>query len=50
MGKIPVGQQNSEAIEIFFEDHGTGQAGYRVIAYGRRRFGQSGQPKTAWHR
>jgi hypothetical protein len=35
MGKITVGQL---------------QAGYRVITYDRRRFGQSGQPKTAWHR
>jgi hypothetical protein len=25
MGKITVGQQNSEAIEIYYEDHGTGQ-------------------------
>jgi hypothetical protein len=25
MGKIVVGQQNSEAIEIYYEDHGTGQ-------------------------
>jgi non-heme chloroperoxidase len=74
MGKITVGQQNSEAIEIYYEDHGTGQpavlvhgypldghswekqervllqAGYRVITYDRRGFGQSSQPTTAWRR
>ena len=47
MGKSTVGQQNSEAIEIHCEDHGTG---YRVITCDRRRFGQSRQPTTAWHR
>ena len=47
MGKTTVGQQNSEAIEIYCEDHGTG---YRVITYDRRRFGQSSQPTRAWHR
>lgn len=47
MGKSTVGQQNSETIEIHREDHGTG---HRVITYGRRRFGQSSQPTTAWHR
>ena len=25
MGRITVGQQNSKAIEIYHEDHGTGQ-------------------------
>jgi non-heme chloroperoxidase len=74
MGKITFGQQNSEAIEIYYEDHGTGQpvvlvhgyplnghsgekqecvllqAGYRVIAYDGRGFGQSSQPTTAWRR
>jgi non-heme chloroperoxidase len=74
LGKITVGQQDSEAIEIYYEDHGTGQpvvlvhgyplnghswekqgrvllqAGYRVITYDRRGFGQSSQPTTAWHR
>jgi hypothetical protein len=35
MGKITVGQQNSEAIEIYYEDHGTGR---------------SSQPTTAWRR
>ncbi len=38
MGKIIVGQQNSEAIEIYHEDHGTGQP---------VGFGQSSQPTTA---
>jgi hypothetical protein len=47
MGKSTVGQQNSEAIEIHCEDHGTG---YRVSTCDRRRFGQSRQPTTAWHR
>jgi predicted alpha/beta hydrolase len=37
MGKITVGQQNSEA-------------GYRVITNDRRGFGQSSPPTTAWHR
>ena len=35
------------------KSHAVGQAarpGYRVITYDRRRFGQSRQPKTAWHR
>jgi non-heme chloroperoxidase len=74
MGKITVGQQNSEAIEIYYEDRGTGQpvvlvhgyplnahswekqecvllqAGYRVITYYRRGFGQSSPPTTAWRR
>jgi len=74
MGRITVGQQNSEAIGIYHEDHGTGQpvvlvhghpmnghswekqervlsqAGYRVITYDRRGFGQSSQPTTAWRR
>jgi non-heme chloroperoxidase len=68
MGKITVGRQNSEDIELYYEDHGTGQpvmlihgyplnghswekqervlldAGYRVITYDRRGFGQSSQP------
>jgi hypothetical protein len=44
MGKSTVGRQNSEAIEIPCEDHGTGR---RVMTYDRHRFGQ---PTTAWHR
>ena len=43
MGKITVGQQNSEAIEML-------QAGYRVITYDRRGFGESSQPTTARRR
>ena len=65
MGHITVGQENSTPIELYYEDHGTGQpvvlihgyplnghswerqtrellaAGYRVITYDRRGFGQS---------
>lgn len=43
MGKITVGQQNSEAIEIYDKDHGTGQPVVLVP-------GQSSQLTTAWHR
>ena len=45
MGKITVGQRSWEKQERVLL-----QAGYLVIPYERRRFGQSGQPKTAWHR
>jgi non-heme chloroperoxidase len=72
MGKITVGRQNSDDIDIYYEDHGTGQpvvlihgyplnghswekqervllhAGYRVITYDRRGFGQSSQPTTGY--
>jgi len=72
MAKITVGRQNSEDIEIYYEDHGTGQpvvlihgyplnghswekqervllaAGYRVITYDRRGFGQSSQPTIGY--
>ena len=72
MAKITVGRQNSEDIEIYYEDHGTGQpvvlihgyplnghswekqervlleAGYRVITYDRRGFGQSSQPTVGY--
>src|SRR6476619_3839024 len=72
MSTITVGQQNSEDIEIYYEDHGTGQpvvlihgyplnghswekqervlleAGYRVITYDRRGFGQSSQPTVGY--
>ena len=65
MGMITVGEQNSTPIELYYEDHGSGQpvvlihgypldghswekqasellaAGYRVITYDRRGFGQS---------
>ncbi|MET7669070.1 alpha/beta fold hydrolase [Micromonospora luteifusca] len=67
MPYIRVGEENSTAIELYYEDHGTGQpvvlihgfplsghswekqsaellrAGYRVITYDRRGFGQSSQ-------
>ncbi|MFF1675678.1 alpha/beta fold hydrolase [Streptomyces sp. NPDC058256] len=69
---ITVGQENSANIDLYYEDHGTGQpvvlihgypldghswekqtaalldAGYRVIAYDRRGFGQSSQPTTGY--
>src|SRR6202158_4499560 len=72
MTKITVGRQNSTDIEIYYEDHGTGQpvvlihgyplnghswekqervlleAGYRVVAYDRRGFGQSSQPTIGY--
>jgi len=72
MAKITVGQENSDDIEIYYEDHGTGQpvvlihgyplnghswekqervllaAGYRVITYDRRGFGQSSQPTIGY--
>jgi non-heme chloroperoxidase len=73
MAKITVGQENSDDIEIYYEDHGTGQpvvlihgyplnghswekqervllqAGYRVITYDRRGFGQSSHPTIGYH-
>ncbi|MFC8448206.1 alpha/beta fold hydrolase [Kitasatospora sp. NPDC057223] len=69
---ITVGQENSTDIDLYYEDHGTGQpvvlihgyplsgrswekqtaalldAGYRVITYDRRGFGQSDQPATGY--
>ncbi|MFC8441637.1 alpha/beta fold hydrolase [Streptomyces griseoincarnatus] len=69
---ITVGQENSTGIELYYEDHGSGQpvvlihgypldghswekqtaallaAGYRVITYDRRGFGQSSQPTTGY--
>ena len=68
MGMITVGQENGTPIELYYEDHGSGQpvvlihgwpvdsrswepqlhplleAGYRVITYDRRGFGQSSRP------
>lgn len=68
MAKVTVGQENGIAIELHYEDVGTGkpvvlihgwplsgrswekqvpalvEAGYRVITYDRRGFGQSSQP------
>ena len=72
MSLITVGQENSTSIDLFYEDHGSGQpvvlipgypldgrswekqeaalldAGYRVIAYDRRGFGQSSQPTSGY--
>jgi pimeloyl-ACP methyl ester carboxylesterase len=72
MGYITVGTENSDSVELYYEDHGTGQAvvlihgfpldghswekqsaalldaGYRVITYDRRGFGQSSQPTTGY--
>src|SRR5919198_3861400 len=68
MPVIKVGKENSGNIELYYEDHGTGQpvvlihgwplsgrswekqvpalldAGYRVITYDRRGFGESSKP------
>jgi non-heme chloroperoxidase len=68
MSRVTVGQENGADIQVYYEDHGTGQpvvlihgyplsgrgwdkqvpallaAGYRVITYDRRGFGQSSQP------
>lgn len=72
MGLITVGQENSTPVELYYEDHGTGQpvvlihgypldgsswerqarelrsAGYRVITYDRRGFGQSSKVETGY--
>lgn len=72
MPYITVGTENSTNIDLYYEDHGTGQpvvlihgypldghswerqsaalldAGYRVITYDRRGFGQSSQPTTGY--
>jgi non-heme chloroperoxidase len=72
MSYVTVGQENSNSIELYYEDHGTGQpvvlihgyplnghswekqervlleAGYRVITYDRRGFGQSSQPTVGY--
>lgn len=69
---ITVGQENSTPVDLYYEDHGTGQpvvlihgfpldghswerqsavlleAGYRVVTYDRRGFGQSSQPTTGY--
>jgi len=72
MSHIRVGSENSTEVELYYEDHGSGQpvvlihgyplsgrswerqsaalldAGYRVITYDRRGFGQSSQPTTGY--
>ncbi len=72
MAKVTVGQENGTDIQIYYEDHGSGQpvvlihgyplngaswekqsrvlldAGYRVITYDRRGFGQSSQPTIGY--
>ncbi|MEV1199552.1 alpha/beta fold hydrolase [Microbispora rosea] len=72
MAYITVGQENSTDINLYYEDHGSGQpivlihgypldghswekqipalldAGYRVITYDRRGFGQSSQPTVGY--
>ncbi|MFJ1703877.1 alpha/beta fold hydrolase [Kitasatospora sp. NPDC088346] len=72
MSFVTVGRENSSSIDIYYEDHGSGQpvvlihgyplnghswekqervlleAGYRVITYDRRGFGQSSQPTTGY--
>jgi non-heme chloroperoxidase len=72
MSRVTVGQENTDDIDIYYEDHGIGQpvvlihgyplnghswekqervllqAGYRVITYDRRGFGQSSQPTVGY--
>jgi non-heme chloroperoxidase len=72
MPYVTVGTENSRDVEIYYEDHGTGQpvvlihgyplnghswerqegvlleAGYRVITYDRRGFGQSSKPASGF--
>jgi non-heme chloroperoxidase len=72
MSTVKVGSQNGADIEIYYEDHGSGQpvvlihgyplngrswerqefalldAGYRVITYDRRGFGQSSKPTIGY--
>ncbi len=73
MPYVTAGKENSGNIDLYYEDHGTGQAvilihgyplsgrawekqvpallqaGYRVIAYDRRGFGQSSQPWSGYN-
>lgn len=73
MPYVDVGKENSGAISLYYEDHGSGKpvvlihgyplsssswekqipvllaAGYRVIAYDRRGFGQSSQPTSGYN-
>ncbi|MBH0120761.1 alpha/beta hydrolase [Rhodococcus sp. HM1] len=72
MPYITVGTENTTDIDLYYEDHGTGQpvvlihgypldghswekqsaallaAGYRVVTYDRRGFGQSSQPTVGY--
>jgi len=72
MSFLTVGHENSEAIRIYYEDHGSGapvvlvhgylldghsweqqeaallDAGYRVITYDRRGFGNSSRPGVGY--
>ena len=72
MGRVTVGTENGNPIEIYYEDHGSGQrvvmihgyplnsdswerqervllgAGYRVIRYDRRGFGNSSRPTIGY--
>ncbi len=72
MAYIKVGTENSTDVELYYEDHGSGQpvvlihgypldgsswekqttallgAGYRVITYDRRGFGQSSKPTEGY--
>jgi len=72
MAFIPAGEDNGTPVEIYYEDHGSGQpvvlihgypldgrswknqqdalleAGYRVIAYDRRGFGQSTKTESGY--
>jgi non-heme chloroperoxidase len=72
MGRVTVGTENSNPIEIYYEDHGSGRpvvlihgyplnsdswerqerallgAGYRVIRYDRRGFGNSSRPTIGY--
>jgi non-heme chloroperoxidase len=73
MPYVTVGKENSDNIDLYYEDHGSGQpvvlihgyplssaswekqvpalldAGYRVIAYDRRGFGNSSQPTEGYN-
>ena len=73
MPYLTVGKENSGNIDIYYEDHGSGQpvvlihgwplsgkswerqlpvllqAGYRVITYDRRGFGESAKPSTGYN-
>jgi non-heme chloroperoxidase len=72
MSYVTVGTENGGSIDVYYEDHGSGQpvvlihgyplngrswqrqervllaAGYRVITYDRRGFGQSGRPAAGY--